>query len=99
MKDDELHQLLHQRHRPPVSSGLAERIIRASLHVPQKQSLWQWVCGLLEEFHSPKPAYAFASLLLLGVFIGWTAPEEPLEPGRVSQVAVQDYLYADEEML
>ncbi len=65
-----LERILHERHVPAASTNLAARI-KTSAKVTQDIPFYQ---SLLNDITSimiiPKPAYALAAMLVLGVFIG-----------------------------
>ncbi|GJL85017.1 MAG: hypothetical protein DHS20C02_07920 [Micavibrio sp.] len=71
---DELDTLLTQRVAPPPPrSNLSERIIEASLQSkPKRRSgFMQGLDGLADMFVLPRPAYALAAVLFLGVVGGF----------------------------
>ena len=70
---DELDSVLSRRKMPPPRSNLAARIIDASLQSkPKRRSgLMKALDGLADMFTLPRPAYALAVVLLLGVVGGF----------------------------
>jgi hypothetical protein len=76
--DERLDELLRARRVPAASPDLAQRIILRAQQLPQDKSLplWQWVRDLFAEFHLPQPAYVLAGVLLLGMLIGFNAPDQ-----------------------
>jgi hypothetical protein len=81
--DERLDNLLHGRRVQPASPDLAQRIILRAQQLPQQRNvpLWHWIRDLFAEFHLPQPAYVLAGALLLGMVIGFNAPEEQAETG------------------
>lgn len=52
---------------PHTRGDLAERIISAASHIPQKQGVLGWIFGVV---WSPAPAFCLALLLAIGFFAG-----------------------------
>ena len=76
--DERLEKMLCSRRVEPARHDLAARIILKAQSVPQLQSMspWQAVRQLVAEFHLPKPGYVLASVLVLGMVLGFgTEPE------------------------
>jgi hypothetical protein len=85
--DEKLNQLLDRATLIPPSSNLAERIIAQAQPLSQQHSqpqltiktaylkeegfIKQILCSLI----FPKPAYALACSMLVGVLLGWQNPE------------------------
>ncbi|MBL4798868.1 MAG: hypothetical protein JKY50_15735 [Oleispira sp.] len=73
--DEKLNQLLNSVAPVPSNSNLAERII-AQAEIPDinvnKESFLKQV---LRSLIFPKPAYALACSMLVGVLLGWQNPE------------------------
>ena len=61
--------------------------------------LWQSVREMFGEFHLPKPAYVLASALVIGIVIGFSAPQDTGSAADDSGVSVQSFLSADEALL
>lgn len=63
---------------PMASSQLSARIIDAGRRTPQQSrpSLWRLIESLIAET-LPKPSYALASVLLLGMFLGYVTATAP----------------------
>jgi hypothetical protein len=75
ISDEKLDQLLKSAIPIPPSSNLAERIIAQAATAPMvtkvdsnKKSLFKQI---LHSFILPKPAYALACSMLVGVLLGW----------------------------
>ena len=87
--DEQLDLLLRRRHLETESANLADRIIMRARHMPQIATGWSWK-GFVTEFLSPKPAMAFASVLVIGFFLG---SQMPVDSSNVA--AEEDSNYAD----
>ncbi len=79
MKSDDdkyLEALLSKRHIEPASPGFAERIIASArpLRRGEAVSIGAWLREALAEFMLPKPAFALAATLMLGMVIGFSVP-------------------------
>jgi hypothetical protein len=100
-RDEKLETLLRSRRIEPASSDLTQRIILKAQRTPQIKTppFWQLVRDLFGEFHLPKPAYVLASALVLGVVIGFSAPQETHLAVDDSGVSIQGFLSADEALL
>jgi hypothetical protein len=100
-RDEKLDNLLRSRHIEPASPDLAQRIIFKARQLPQNKAvpLVQWVAQLFSEFHLPKPAYVLASALVLGVVIGFSAPQQRNPAPDDSGASIQSFLSADEALL
>jgi hypothetical protein len=93
-QDEKLDRMLHARRIEPASGDLAERIILKARQTPQAPSFWQSV----REFHLPQPAYVLAGALMVGLIIGFSAPQDTplaLDDGA----SIQSFLSADEGLL
>ena len=100
-RDEKLEHLLRSRRIEPASSDLAQRIVLAARQRPQSGGnapFWRWVQDVFREFHLPQPGYALAGALLLGMVIGFNAPEDPGFAGDET-VGIQSFLSADEALL
>jgi hypothetical protein len=99
-RDEELEHLLRSRRIEPARSDLAQRIVLAARQRPQSANapFWGWVQDLFREFHLPQPGYVLAGALLLGMVIGFNAPEESGFAGEEA-VGIQSFLSADEALL
>lgn len=100
-RDDKLDCLLRSRRVEPASSDLAQRIIFKARQVSQNRtpSLWQWVRQLCAEFHLPKPAYVFASALILGMVLGFSLPPNTQSSAEDSSISIQSIFSSDEALL
>ena len=70
MEFEKLERLLHTRHVPPANPFLAERIIANAKYRRRNVSIATWLSALFADFMIPRPAYALAIMLLLGISIG-----------------------------
>lgn len=66
-KDRKLERLMRLYEVPPARGDLAERIISAASHIPQKQGLLRWFFGV---FRSPAPAFCLVLFLAVGFLAG-----------------------------
>jgi hypothetical protein len=100
-RDEKLDNLLRARRVEPAGPDLARRIILAAQQLPQDRTvpLWQWIGELFREFHLPKPAYVLASALVLGMVIGFTAPQDGRQGTDDGGAIIQSFLSADEALL
>lgn len=100
-RDEKLESLLRSRRLEPASPDLAQRIILKAQQTPQIKTppFWQSVRDLFGEFHLPKPAYVLASALVLGVVIGFSAPQDTNLAVDDGGVSIQSFLSADEALL
>lgn len=100
MTDDQLEQLLRDRHNPPPSCDLAERISARAAQMPQRaESLRGRIGRIFAEFYVPQPAYALACTVLLGAFIGGVLPGSSTSASADESPSLQSFLYAEEELL
>ncbi|MPZ76576.1 MAG: hypothetical protein GEU77_08625 [Deltaproteobacteria bacterium] len=99
-QDERLDEMLRARRITPASPDLAQRIILKAQRIPQTQTdtLMQWFRRLFAEFHLPKPAYVLAGTLIVGLAVGFYTPVQT-NPEVSNAVAVQSFLYVDEELL
>ena len=91
---DELETLLRDRNIPDARSNLAERIIAASLEdevqtKPSLQGFERWFSAFIEGFAIPKPAYAVAFALVLGVGLGIFADSFSVLPNMTTDEFAQ----------
>jgi len=100
-RDGKLDSLLRSRRVEPASADLAQRIIFKARQLPQNQtvSLWQWIRQLCAELHLPKPGYVLAGALILGLVIGFSAPQNANLAADDGDASVQSFLSADEALL
>ena len=100
-RDEKLDNLLRSRSIEPAGSDLAQRIILKARQLPQNKNmpLWQWISDLFTEFHLPKPAYVLASALVLGMVIGFSAPQDTSQGADDGGALIQTFLSADEAFL
>jgi len=70
--ESELDNLLHQRRFDAPDESLAARIIAAAAQRPQQLPLspLEWLWRVCEEFHLPRPAFALACVLVIGLVAG-----------------------------
>lgn len=112
-----LDALLHRRRMETPDESLTARIIAAALTQPQQLplSLREWLAHLFAEFRLPRPAYALASLLFLGLMIGAGIPTVPALPqasialtvaapgataeAKLSERLIRTVFYPEEELL
>jgi|SRR5918992_220540 hypothetical protein len=99
--DEKLDNLLRARGIEPASPDLARRIVLAAQRMPQNRTapLWQWISELFREFHLPKPAYVLASALVLGMVIGFTAPQDNGQSADDGAAIIQTFLSTDDTLL
>ena len=93
--DKELNQLLNSARVMPASSNLAERIIAQADPLPQQNSSFKtaeegFIKQVLRSLVFPKPAYALACSMLVGILVGWQNPD--------SNVNIIQVASADEEL-
>lgn len=93
--DKELNQLLNSVAVKPASSNLAERIIAQAQPLSHQQSSFQtadesFIRQILRSLVFPKPAYALACSMLVGILVGWQNPD--------SNVNIIQVASADEEL-
>lgn len=100
-RDEKLDVLLHARKIEPANSDLAQRIILKAQSLPQNKavSLWQLVKQICAEFHLPKPAYVVASALIIGMAIGYSAPQTSNVDNDDDLAGIQNILSIDEAPL
>ena len=74
--DEQLEQLLARVPPVPCRSNFAASIIAnadPNYHLPIKED--SFIQQILRSFIFPKPAYALACSMLIGVFLGWQSTE------------------------
>jgi hypothetical protein len=100
-QDAKLDALLRARKLDTASPDLAQRIILRAQALPQNRSvsLWQTIKQICAEFHLPKPAYLVASALIIGVAIGYSAPQTGSADNDDDIAGLQNILSADEGLL
>ncbi|HEX2228482.1 MAG TPA: hypothetical protein VHM64_15205 [Candidatus Binatia bacterium] len=98
--DEKLENLLRSRRVEPASPDLAQRIILMAQQLTQQKTapFWQSLRELFTEFHLPQPAYVLAGALLIGLVIGFSAPEDQYGSDD-SGPYLQTFLSADEALL
>lgn len=94
MDDDALDALLMKRRLTPARPGLAERIIATAQAKERSPSFTAWIADMLAEIALPRPAYALASVLAMGVIIGTILPDAGAA-ATDEEASLQ--LYLDEE--
>ena len=79
----------------PHGVGFAERIITASRRVVQRRpvSMMEWLARLFAEYHLPRPAYAFAGVLIIGMLLGILQSGAP--DVRADSFVIRDFMYDD----
>jgi hypothetical protein len=97
--EERLDNLLRARRVQPSSPDLAQRIILKAQQLPQEKNVpfWQWLRDLFAEFHLPQPAYVLVGALLVGMLIGFNAPEE--QDGTFDNSTIQVVFGMDEALL
>ena len=90
-----LDRLLGERAFVPARNGLAERIIATAHAQGRPQGFWSWLAEALGELMLPRPAFALASVLALGILIGATLPDTAA--GTADEEASLQ-LYLDDEV-
>jgi hypothetical protein len=100
-QDKKLETMLKSRRVETASANLAERIIVKAQHTPQSPALSfrQWLKQVFAELHLPRPAYLFASMLILGFVLGFNVPVSITGADEADRDQVQSFLYADEDLL
>jgi hypothetical protein len=100
-QDEKLDRMLRARRIEPASTDLAQRIILKARQTPRTQapSFWQSLRDLFGEFHLPKPAYVLAGALVVGLVIGFSAPQDTQLATDDGGVSIQSFLSADEGLL
>lgn len=79
-RDDNIDQLLTMRHTPQAPGDLADRIVYRAVRTPQQSSrllgfgFFHELAGL---FVIPRPAFALAVCLVIGVGGGWMTTSLP----------------------
>jgi len=100
-EDKKLDSMLGSRRTQAASADLAARIVLKAQGLPQIQrfSLWQSLRQLFSELQLPKPGYVLATVLVLGMILGFsTAPQTGLSTESYSANA-QSFLGDDEGLL
>jgi hypothetical protein len=98
--DEKLETMLRSRRIEAAGPDLADRIILKAQRIPQRQpiTLTEWANQLFSEFHLPRPAYVLACTLILGFVVGMATPVN-MTTDNSDAVAMQSFLYADEDVL
>jgi hypothetical protein len=98
---ERLEKMLRSRRVEPARHDLAARIILKAQSVPQLQSMspWQAVRQLFAEFHLPKPGYVLASVLVLGMVLGFGTEPENGQLNDGSGGVSYSYMSSDEGLL
>lgn len=98
--DKDLEKLLRQSPMVSPSPDLAQRILRQALMIPQQtqMTMAQAVQRIFAEFRMPQPAYALATLLLIGFAMGCFM-QSPAYANSQKQITIANFLYADEVAL
>lgn len=74
MSMDAWEKRLSERQAAPASKDFERRICAAAGLRQQYVPVSVWLRGLFADFAMPRPGYAFASILLLGVVMGLGIP-------------------------
>jgi hypothetical protein len=95
--DEKLEEMLKSRRFEPARPDLASRIIFKASGMPQNRplSLWQGLRQLFTDF-LPKPAYVLASVLILGLVIGFSTATDTTPADDANPINIQGFLYPDE---
>ena len=98
--DDELNQLLNDVKVVPPRSNLAERIIMQAQPPSHLQTECVNESGFLRQIVNslvfPKPGYALACSMLIGVLVGWQNPD--INTNTVQRLSVNEELSVDEAL-
>jgi hypothetical protein len=77
--DEKLNQLLNSSKPVPASSNLAQRIIFEAKPQSEFKVTAEYDENFIKQFLSsfifPKPAYALACSMLIGMLLGWQNPD------------------------
>lgn len=94
-QDEALALILASRDVPDATKALLQRISIAARECPQREHIAfdDVVRKLIEEYLSPKPAIAFASVLIVGVLVGLANPSLSESPVSNSANNFATYLY------
>ena len=115
-RDDRLlDEMLHQMHIPEPTSGAVERILAEArsditssdavgVQISAGKRFYGWISDVLSEMVLPKPAYALAVCLMVGLFVGWGMPSSVADDGYYEaevQTAYTEtsFLYDEDEVL
>ncbi|GEM_PF-5231169 len=93
MTQDKFDSWLEQRPMEEASSDLSARIRSAAAQAPQQETSW-W-----KGFSIPMPAYAFASLLVLGAVFILPGNTQVTEFVSDEELLEEVFYYADDETL
>lgn len=89
MFDEDLGRLLRLRRVPEPSADLAGRIVAAAAHRGQRRGFFAYCAGFAAEFASmlavPRPAFALAVFLLIGLSTGIFADNVSVLPGMTPE--------------
>jgi hypothetical protein len=96
-QDHALDALLRRRRFTPARPGLSGRIIAAAHAQGRPQGFGQWLADMLAELLLPRPAYALASVLMIGVIIGGIMPDISSGAGADEEEASLQ-IYLDDEV-
>lgn len=97
--DERLEELLKNSALPNSSPGFAQRIILSARTLPQQKAapkLWESIQRLFAQSRLPHPAFALASVAIIGLFLGLSVPQDS---GGSETLYVQDFLYDTETVL
>ena len=92
-----LEKTLNARKFEPASPFLAQRIIANAKYIYNNSpiGLMAWLRGLFADFMMPRPIYAIAVMLVIGILIGSNIEVNFNDDNLHSQASLQE----DEEML
>lgn len=95
MEEKKLNAAFSNRTYIPPSPDFANRIINLARTVPQYQKMrtFEWLHRAFADCMLPQPAYAFASLLILGLLLGFgvSGMESSLNDPKEMQNFLYDY--------
>ena len=74
------------------SDNFAERIIRKSHQIEQKQSLFDMLKAIFADFSLPSPAYIMPALFALGVFLNVALTSDPAAAADINDFIDDIYL-------
>lgn len=99
--DEKLESMLRSRRVGKADPELAARIILRALSLPQRNdiSFWKMVQDVFAEFRLPRPAFALAGAVVLGVVVGVSTPSQESVPPDGVEVSAQPFFTGDEGFL
>ena len=99
--DKKLDSMLRSRRSRAASPDLSVRIILKAQGLQQVRDvpLWQWLRQSFAEFHLPKPGYVLASVLVLGMVVGFFTTPEDSAVNETNAQSAPSFLSGDEGLL